>query len=94
MNARGAEMPTAALAVVGAGPAALAVLLRISRGACDVCASASSRAHARHLQVLPPGRELRKGFGHNVSPVREESVACETCNGASVLPQRFRKWSA
>ena len=33
-----------------------------------------------------------KGFGHNASPVREESVACETCNGA-IVP-RFRKWSA
>ena len=38
--------------------------------------------------------ESFKGFGHNASPVREEGVACETCNRAIVLPQRIRKWSA
>ena len=41
--------------------------------------------------------ESFKGFGHNASPVREEGVACDTCNGAIVLAQRillFRKWSA
>ena len=38
--------------------------------------------------------ESFKGFGHNTSPVREECVACDTCNGAIVLPQRIRKWSA
>ena len=35
--------------------------------------------------------ESFKGFGHNASPVCEEGVACDTCNGAIVLPQRFRK---
>ena len=38
--------------------------------------------------------ESFKGFGHNASPVREEGVACDTCNGGIVLPQRIRKWSA
>ena len=31
-----------------------------------------------------------KGYGHNAHPVRDEGVAC---NGAIVLPQRFRKWA-
>ncbi len=26
-------------------------------------------------------------------PVRDEGVACDACNGAIVLPQRFRKWA-
>ena len=32
-------------------------------------------------------------FGHNAHPVRDEGVACDACNGAIVLPQRFRKWA-
>ena len=34
-----------------------------------------------------------KGYGHNAHPVRDEGVACDACNGAIVLPQRFRKWA-
>ena len=29
--------------------------------------------------------ESFKGFGHNVSPVRKEGVACDTCNGAMCM---------
>ena len=36
--------------------------------------------------------ETFKGYGHNAHPVRDEGVACDACNGAIVLPQRFRKW--
>ena len=36
--------------------------------------------------------ETVKGYGHNAHPVRDEGVACDACNGAIVLPQRFRKW--
>ena len=38
--------------------------------------------------------ETFKGYGHNAHPVRDEGVACDACNGAIVLPQRFRKWAA
>ena len=38
--------------------------------------------------------EAFKGYGHNAHPVRDEGVACDACNGAIVLPQRFRKWAA
>ena len=38
--------------------------------------------------------EAFKGYGHNAHPVRNEGVACDACNGAIVLPQRFRKWRA
>ena len=34
------------------------------------------------------------GYGHNAHSVRDEGVACDACNGAIVLPQRFRKWAA
>ena len=37
--------------------------------------------------------ETFKGYGHNARPVRDEGVACDACNGAIVLPQRFRKWA-
>ena len=37
--------------------------------------------------------ETFKGYGHNAHPVRDEGVACDACNGAIVLPQRFRKWA-
>ena len=37
--------------------------------------------------------EVFKGYGHNAHPVRDEGVACDACNGAIVLPQRFRKWA-
>ena len=36
--------------------------------------------------------EAFQGYGHNAHPVRDEGVACDACNGAIVLPQRFRKW--
>ena len=29
--------------------------------------------------------------GHH--PVRDEGVACDACNGAIVVPERFRKWA-
>ena len=32
-------------------------------------------------------------YGHNAHPMRDEGVACDACNGAIVLPQRFRKWA-
>ena len=38
--------------------------------------------------------ETFTGYGHNAHPVRDEGVACDACNGAIVLPQRFRKWAA
>ena len=38
--------------------------------------------------------EAFQGYGHNAHPVRDEGVACDACNGAIVLPQRFRKWAA
>ena len=38
--------------------------------------------------------ETFQGYGHNACPVRDEGVACDACNGAIVLPQRFRKWAA
>ena len=38
--------------------------------------------------------EAFKGYGHNAHPVRDEGVACDACNGAIVLPQRFRKWAS
>ena len=37
--------------------------------------------------------ETFQGYGHNAHPVRDEGVACDACNGAIVLPQRFRKWA-
>ena len=37
--------------------------------------------------------EAFQGYGHNAHPVRDEGVACDACNGAIVLPQRFRKWA-
>ena len=36
--------------------------------------------------------ETFQGYGHNAHHVRDEGVACDACNGASVVPQRFRKW--
>ena len=36
--------------------------------------------------------ESFKGYGHNASPVRDEGVACDECNAAIVVPQRFLKW--
>ena len=35
-----------------------------------------------------------KGYGHNAHPVHDEGVACDACNGAIVLPHRFRKWAS
>ena len=35
--------------------------------------------------------ESFKGYGHNARPVRDEGVACDECNAAIVVPQRFRK---
>ena len=36
--------------------------------------------------------ESFKGYGHNARPVRDEGVACDECNAAIVVPQRFLKW--
>ena len=36
------------------------------------------------------GEAFQEGYGHNAHPVRDEGVACDMCNGAIVLPQRFR----
>ena len=36
--------------------------------------------------------EAFQGYGHSAHPVRDEGVACDACNGAIVMPQRFRKW--
>ena len=38
-------------------------------------------------------RETFKGYGHNAHPVCDEGVACDACNGAIVVPERFRKWA-
>ena len=37
--------------------------------------------------------ETFTGYGHNAHPVRDEGVACDACNGAIVVPERFRKWA-
>ena len=53
---------------------------------------------AKMLAQLPTSKcclcgEAFQGYGHNAHPVRDEGVACDACNGAIVLPQRFRKWA-
>jgi hypothetical protein len=45
--------------------------------------------------VLPrmPLRRGLQGYGHNSHPgATTDGVACDACNGAIVVPQRFRKW--
>ena len=37
--------------------------------------------------------ETFRGHGHNAHPVRDEGVACDECNMAIVVPERFRKWA-
>ena len=54
---------------------------------------------ARMRAQLPTSKcclcgETFTGYGHNAHPVRDEGVACDACNGAIVLPQRFHKWAA
>ena len=53
---------------------------------------------AKMLAQLPTKKcslcgEIFKGYGHSAHPVRDEGVACDACNGAIVVPQRFRKWA-
>ena len=54
---------------------------------------AKVRAQLPTSKCLSICGETFQGYGHNARPVRDEGVACDACNGAIVLPQRFRKWA-
>ena len=51
------------------------------------------RSSRRCTRSSTATRETFKGYGHNAHPVFGEGVVCDACNGAIVLPQRFRKWA-
>ena len=51
-----------ALCIVGAGPASLALLLRVAHASCNVCGSTASREAAQHLLARTVVVDASGGF--------------------------------
>jgi hypothetical protein len=63
----------------------------------DRAVSQYDRAVSQYDRAVSQYERQRSGTFRMASvitvPVRDEGVACDACNGAIVVPERFRKWA-